>query len=94
MLVGGIVKIPGVRNSANFLLCRVLSFSQQEVARLFGPNRLMFGSDWPVCRLAGFDHKEMQDLANQLLAMCGFNRKEVERIFYDNAIAFYNIKED
>jgi L-fuconolactonase len=25
----------------------------QHVLRLFGPDRLMFGSDWPVCLLAG-----------------------------------------
>jgi L-fuconolactonase len=25
----------------------------QHVLKLFGPDRLMFGSDWPVCRLAG-----------------------------------------
>ncbi len=30
--------------------------------RLFGPHRLLFGSDWPVCRLAG-GHAKVHELA-------------------------------
>ncbi|MFF4304973.1 amidohydrolase family protein [Streptomyces sp. NPDC001601] len=33
----------------------------------FGPDRLMFGSDWPVCVLAG-TYGEVLDAANQLVA--------------------------
>jgi L-fuconolactonase len=33
----------------------------------FGPDRLMFGSDWPVCVLAG-SYGEVLDAANQLVA--------------------------
>ncbi|MGY5012936.1 amidohydrolase family protein [Streptomyces sp. 900105755] len=33
----------------------------------FGPDRLMFGSDWPVCVLAG-SYGEVFDAANQLIA--------------------------
>ena len=27
----------------------------------FGPDRVMFGSDWPVCRLAGAQHAVLPD---------------------------------
>jgi L-fuconolactonase len=32
----------------------------------FGPNRLMFGSDWPVCLLAAGSYGEVVDVARQL----------------------------
>ncbi|MFE5036191.1 amidohydrolase family protein [Streptomyces sp. NPDC056683] len=39
----------------------------ETVLDAFGPDRLMFGSDWPVCVLAG-TYGEVLDAANQLVA--------------------------
>jgi L-fuconolactonase len=39
----------------------------EHVLSSFGPDRVMFGSDWPVCELAG-SYAEVLDLARTLLA--------------------------
>ena len=48
-------KISGMVNEADMARWRATDFGPfVDVAlELFGPSRLMFGSDWPVCRLAG-----------------------------------------
>ena len=54
----------------------------------FGTNRLMFGSDWPVCNLAGsFQqvHKLITDYFDS------FTQTEQKHIFGGNAVRFYNI---
>lgn len=57
------------------------------VASCFGPDRLMFGSDWPVCRVAA----EYGDvLAAAMLALPPELRGD-SRIFSDNALRFYKI---
>jgi L-fuconolactonase len=59
------------------------------VFEAFGPKRLMFGSDWPVCLLAGsFQQvKELIEMyTNQLTS------HERDRIFGLNAVEFYGLK--
>ncbi|QMU27626.1 amidohydrolase family protein [Adhaeribacter radiodurans] len=54
----------------------------------FGPDRLLIGSDWPVCRLAGEYEAVMQvvlDFINKLSA------SEQPAILGKNAIRFYNL---
>jgi len=58
--------------------------------QLFGPDRCMFGSDWPVCRLAGAEHSQVVDLLRQLVSH--FTLEDQNKIFYSNAIKFYNLK--
>lgn len=58
-------------------------------ADLFGPNRLVFGTDWPVCTLAA-THAEVVDLARTLLGeLYGF--EDLEKIFTANAAHFYGL---
>lgn len=55
----------------------------------FGGGRLMYGSDWPVCLLAG-EYEEVFDLANGWV-----KRKfpgEARQIFGGNCAAFYKIE--
>ena len=55
---------------------------------LFGPKRLMFGSDHPVCLLAASYQRVLesfQDLLSELSA------EDRERIFATNAIGFYRL---
>jgi L-fuconolactonase len=55
----------------------------------FGPERLMFGTDWPVCELAGAYeevHNAMLDLLSRL------STAEQSRIFGGTAAAFYGIR--
>lgn len=56
---------------------------------LFGPQRLMFGSDWPVCLVAGGYEKWFSTLDS-----CLSELSEVEResIYSGNAAEFYGVK--
>ena len=55
----------------------------------FGPDRLMFGSDWPVCLLAG-SYCQVKDLISSYTSRFGEDRQA--RIFAGNAIRFYRLK--
>jgi L-fuconolactonase len=55
----------------------------------FGPQRMMFGSDWPVCLLAA-SYDRVLDAAQTLLA--GLGEEDRNRIFAGNAAEFYRIQ--
>jgi len=55
----------------------------------FGWQRLMFGSDWPVCLLAG-GYAQVVELISSYLR--GRPRQEQTAIFGDNAARFYRLK--
>ena len=54
----------------------------------FGADRLMFGSDWPVCVLAG-DYAKVWTETNHALA--GFSQDEVEAVLGGTAEKFYRL---
>jgi L-fuconolactonase len=54
----------------------------------FGPERLMFGSDWPVCELAGTYQQVFDALQECLSALTDSERK---RILGETAIEFYGL---
>jgi L-fuconolactonase len=56
----------------------------------FGADRLMFGSDWPVCLLAA-SYAQVKQIIERYLSECTSAQKE--NIFGGNAIRFYNLKE-
>lgn len=58
------------------------------VVEAFGPERLLFGSDWPVCLLATSYAKWLETLA---VYFEGFSESQKEDIFGGNAIRFYDI---
>jgi L-fuconolactonase len=58
------------------------------VFKLFGPNRVMFGSDWPVCLLAGGYQKTVKVLEAYVAQ---FPLPDQEKFWSDNASAFYRI---
>src|SRR5207247_10433402 len=59
------------------------------VMRIFGPDRLMFGSDWPVCMLAG-SWKEVLAAFTQAI---GAQPIEVrEKLLGDTAAKFYGVR--
>ncbi len=59
------------------------------VFEAFGPDRLMFGSDWPVCLLAG-TYRQVKQLIVDYLQ--GRPEAEQEKIFGANAARFYGLK--
>jgi L-fuconolactonase len=54
----------------------------------FGINRIMFGSDWPVC-LGGADYKTVVNITRNYFS--SFTRDEQNKFFGNNAIEFYNL---
>jgi L-fuconolactonase len=58
------------------------------VLEAFGPGRLMFGSDWPVCTLAA-SYADVVDLAHQLTGK--FDESEREEIFTGTASRVYTL---
>jgi L-fuconolactonase len=58
----------------------------QRLLEHFGPGRLMFGSDWPVCTLAA-SYAEVLELAESVVA--GLSPAEQEAIWGATALAFY-----
>jgi L-fuconolactonase len=61
------------------------------VLRAFGPERLMFGSDWPVCTLAA-DYGTVAGIVQGALA--GHPAAEREAVLGGNAAHFYRITGD
>jgi len=58
------------------------------VVESFGTNRIMFGSDWPVCLVAALYDKMLGIVENYFLS---FSKDEQENFFGLNAIRFYNL---
>jgi L-fuconolactonase len=56
----------------------------------FGPQRMMFGSDWPVCRLAASYDRVLEAFQSLLAEL---NDEDRERIFSKNATEFYRIRQ-
>jgi len=55
----------------------------------FGAERVMFGSDWPVCLLAGTYHRVKQLIEDYVK---GFSPSDKEKIFGGNAARFYGLQ--
>ena len=60
----------------------------QHLIEAFGYERLMFGSDWPVCTLAA-TYQEWVDTL--LWAVEDASDTEKDSLFYENASAFYSV---
>ena len=58
------------------------------VVEAFGADRLMFGSDWPVCLLAA-SYQKVIGLMDQYFA--AFSPEEKKQIYRQNAIDFYQL---
>lgn len=59
------------------------------VAEAFGMERLMFGSDWPVCLLSG-SYSSVFKIVDDWLRASGKDRHD--HIFGDNCAAFYKVR--
>lgn len=60
-----------------------------QVIEMFGSERLLFGSDWPVCLLAA-SYDQVVDVLEQALPP-SWGEKERERLFGANAKEFYKL---
>jgi len=58
------------------------------VVEAFKTNRIMFGSDWPVCLVAA-SYGEVLEIVTDYFE--NFSENEKEKIFGQNAVQFYNL---
>lgn len=58
------------------------------VFNVFGTDRIMFGSDWPVCLLAG-GYEQALNIVEEYISTLSENEKQ--KIMATNAATFYNI---
>jgi L-fucono-1,5-lactonase len=81
-------KISGMVNEANWQGWKYEDFVTylDLVMETFGPGRLMFGSDWPVCLVAG-SYEEVVGLVRRYFQ--SFSEGEKDKIFGKTAEAFY-----
>jgi L-fuconolactonase len=59
-----------------------------EVFEFFGANRLMYGSDWPVCLVAG-SYDDQLSIVREYASRLSPSEKQM--VFGDNAKRFYNL---
>lgn len=58
----------------------------------FGPDRLMFGSDWPVCLVAA-EYEQVIGLVRDYMTNVGFSAIDQAKVFGGNATRFYRLEE-
>ena len=85
-------KLSGIVTEADWRKWKAADFKPylDVVFDAFGADRLMFGSDWPVCLLAASYAQVKQILEDYLH---GFAVAQKQNILGGNAIRFYNLKE-
>lgn len=83
-------KISGMVTEADWKNWRYKDFIPvlEVVTDVFGPDRLMYGSDWPVC-LCAASYKNVLDIVKTFTN--NWTASEKEKIFSKNAISFYNL---
>jgi len=59
------------------------------VIESFGPERIMLGSDWPVCLVAG-SYQSVVDLVLNYIKQCSENERQ--KIQCDTCISFYSLR--
>jgi L-fuconolactonase len=62
----------------------------EHVVQCFGFDRLMFGSDWPVCLLAGSYDRVIEALQEVLASR--LNDETAQKLFGENAVRFYKLE--
>jgi L-fuconolactonase len=90
-------KVSGLVTEADWSHWRAEDFKPylDVVFEAFGPDRLIFGSDWPVCLIAG-TYRQVKQLIEDFLAQRitseGEKQKIALAIFGETAARFYGIK--
>ena len=84
-------KVSGMITEADWLRWKKTDFRPylDTLTDAFGTNRLMIGSDWPVCQLAG-SYTDVLEIAVNYFA--GFSRYEKKALFGRNAEKAYQLK--
>lgn len=83
-------KVSGMTTEADWQRWRKEDFHPylDVVVEAFGMKRLLYGSDWPVCLLAG-NYQQTINITEDYFA--AFSRDEQASLFGNNAISFYKL---
>lgn len=83
-------KISGMVTEADWVNWKAGDFKPylDTIVENFGTNRIMFGSDWPVCLVAASYQQMMEIVTNYFAA---FSETEQAKFFGGNATRFYNL---
>lgn len=83
-------KVSGMVTEADMQQWKEADFTPylDAVTESFGVNRLMYGSDWPVCLCAG-SYRQVLDIVQHYFA--GFSADEQQAVFAGNAASFYQL---
>lgn len=83
-------KVSGMVTEANWQDWRKEDFTPylDAVVEMFGTNRLMYGSDWPVCQLSA-SYQDVFGIVSDYFS--SFSKSERESIFGGNATRFYRL---
>jgi L-fuconolactonase len=83
-------KISGLVTEANWKTWKPEEFKKylDVVIETFGTNRILFGSDWPVCLLAA-SYQQTVDIVKGYFS--SFTKEEQGKFFGQNAFQFYNL---
>ena len=86
-------KVSGLVTEADWKVWRQRDFTPylETAIDAFGPDRLMFGSDWPVCLLSA-EYAEVIGVANSLIDQLSLD--EANAIRGSNAKTFYGLVQD
>ena len=84
-------KLSGMVTEANWNSWKQEDFVpyMETLLAIFGPNRLIFGSDWPVCTVAA-KYEQVLGIATHFIH--SLSQAEQAHIMGQNAIDFYNLE--
>lgn len=83
-------KISGMVTEADWYTWKKSDFRPylDVVFNAFGSDRILFGSDWPVCLVAA-KYKDMKAIVTDYIT--SFSQAEQDKIMGNNAVKFYNL---
>ena len=83
-------KVSGMVTEADWKNWKIVDFTPylEVVFEVFGAKRVMFGSDWPVCNVAGGYEKVLSIVQNYTSTL---TQNEQELFWGGNAVRFYNL---
>jgi L-fuconolactonase len=83
-------KVSGMVTEADWNNWKEDDFKQylDVVVETFGTDRIMFGSDWPVCLVAA-SYQQVVNIVETYFS--SFSKDEQDKVFGSNAENFYNL---
>jgi L-fuconolactonase len=83
-------KVSGMVTEADWTQWKPEDFTPylDEVFEVFGPHRIMYGSDWPVCLVAATYQQQLSLVKHHVSTL---SESEKKGVFGENAKSFYNL---